>query len=424
MGLEEEMNLESRFVMPTFGRSKVEFVRGEGMRLYDNGGKEYLDFLSGIGVCSLGHCHPKVVEAVAGQAGELIHVSNYFYIKHRGEVAKKLSELLNRTSSKTSAGAASEANLAAHDWKTFFANSGAEANECAIKVARKWAKSKAEANGTDPDCAPSAIITLVKSFHGRTLATIAATGQAQFRKGFEPIPAGFVSCPINDLDTLKSTFEQMAGTVCAVMLECIQGESGVHVCTREFLEGVRRLCDDNGALMICDEVQCGVFRTGEPFAYQNFDIVPDIVTTAKGIASGVPAAACSARAEIADVMTPGTHGSTFGGSNLAMAAAYATLSELDSQAACTRIKEVGDYMRERLAQLPQVDDVRGMGLMIGIDIHGFDDAHQVVDAALELGLVINATGPNTLRFLPPLICEKQDVDTFIDKLTRAFDAVG
>lgn len=437
MTLQAEKQLESAYVMPTFGRSDVEFVSGEGMRLKDADGKDYLDFLSGIGVCSLGHCHPAVVGAITEQAQKLIHVSNYFYIENRGEVAQKLSELLGRGADEGNEGASEPARGAtpthaqsrdaaeedddAHPraWKTFFANSGAEANECAIKLARIWAQGQVAQRDCEPEASPSLIVTLVKSFHGRTLATLAATGQSRFHKGFEPIPEGFVPTPINDLASLESLFERLGSSICAVMIEVVQGESGVHVCAPDFVRGVRKLCDDHGALMICDEVQCGVFRTGRPFAYQHYGVVPDIVTTAKGIASGMPAAACSAKPHIADAMGAGKHGSTFGGSNLAMAAVRATLEALDQPHVARRIDEVGEYLRSQLASVSGVHSVRGLGLMVAADLDEGLDAHEVVAHALAEGLVINATGPSTLRFLPPLICTQADVDECVAKLKRA-----
>lgn len=416
MSLDQEKQLESTYVMPTFARSDVEFVSGRGMHLTDSNGKEYLDFLSGIGVCSLGHCHPKVVEALTAQAGKLIHVSNYFYIEGRGALAEKLSNLLNAGNG--------AAGVAPKTWKSFFANSGAEANECAIKLARLRAKKQAESQGQNPDLAPSVVVTLVKSFHGRTLATLAATGQAALHSGFEPMPEGFLPTPINDADALRSLFDTMGGSICAVMLECVQGESGVHVCDQDFLREVRRLCSENDALMICDEVQCGCYRTGKPFAFQHFGVVPDVVTVAKGVASGMPAAACCAVEEVADVMEPGKHGSTFGGSNLAVAAACATLEELSKPEYAASIQDVGAYLRESLAGVPGVDSVRGMGLMVGVDLAEGIDAHDAVKTALAKGLVINATGSRTLRFLPPLVCSKYDVDVFVEKLTATLGRIG
>ncbi len=423
MGLTEEKKLDSEYIMHTFGRKDVEFVKGSGMHLEDSNGDKYLDFLSGIGVCSLGHCHPVVVDAIKSQAERLIHVSNYFYIENRGELAKKLSDLLDFEPLGVSGAHAKGANTTKQTqrtgWKTFFANSGAEANECAIKAARLFAKNKAVAKGQDPSVAPTAIITLVRSFHGRTLATLAATGQSKFHEGFEPIPEGFLPTPINDIDALKGAFESLRGAVCAVMVEPIQGESGVHVCSDEFLIATREICDEYGALMICDEVQCGIFRTGMPFAFQHAGILPDIVTIAKGIASGIPCGACAARGEVADTLSPGQHGSTFGGSNIAVSTALATLEELSKPGFAEQIEEMGNYLMGRASELEGVIDVRGRGLMVGMDLRSGLDAPQVVTDALANGLVINATGPSTVRLLPPLICKKADIDEFLDNFVAA-----
>ena len=254
MTLAREMALESEYVMGTFARKPVEFVEGHGMTLIDDAGNEYLDFLSGIGVCSLGHCHPSIVQAVSDQAAKLIHVSNYYYIEHRGEVAQLLSNMLNAYVDEPSP----------ETWKTFFANSGAEANECAIKLARLYARRRTEAAGKDAELAPRLIVTLAKSFHGRTLATLAATAQPAKQEAFQPLPAGFTATPINDVEALERLFETQGDRICAVMIECIQGESGVHPCTEEFIGAIRRLTEEHGALMICDEVQSGIFRTGLP----------------------------------------------------------------------------------------------------------------------------------------------------------------
>lgn len=406
MSFEEEKKLEQKYVMPTFARYDVEFVSGKGMHLTDSNGKDYLDFLSGIGVCSLGHCNLIVVDAIAKQASKLIHVSNYFYIEGRGEVAKQLSDMANFDSPES------------FEWNAFFANSGAEANECAIKLARLHAN-LAEGNNGSPK--KSKIVTLRKSFHGRTLATLAATAQQRLHDGFYPLPQDFIETDINDVVALEKLFESQGGSICAMMFECIQGESGVNPCTKEFLQTARRLTEECGALLICDEVQTGVFRTGKPFAFQHFGIVPDVITIAKGIASGVPAGACLARPIFADEMTAGKHGSTFGGSNIAIAAALATLTELGKPAYAESITRTGEYMRSCLSKLEKIVDVRGLGLMCGVDINADLDAHDVVKKALELGLVINAPGDHTLRFLPPLICNSKDVDEFIDKLRQALD---
>lgn len=402
MSFEQEMHLEEEYVMPTFKRKPVEFVRGSGMHLYDAEGRRYLDFLSGIGVCSLGHCPDVLTRAISEQAQKLIHVSNYFYIEERGEVAARLSELLN-----AGCGAA---GVPPENWKAFFANSGAEANECAIKLARARAKKKAREAGIDPQDAPDIVVTLVNSFHGRTLATLAATGQDAFHVGFEPMPSGFTVLPINDSEALHSLFERMAHRICALLLEPIQGESGVHICTAEYLKDVRRVCDEHDVLMMCDEVQCGIFRTGKPFAFQCFGVVPDVVTIAKGIASGIPAAACCARGEYGDILQPGMHGSTFGGSNIAMAAANATLAELVEGNYQDKVTRAGVHLLNALASLPNITHARGVGLMCAVDLIEEIDATDIVDRALEAGLVINATGPHTLRFLPPLICTSDDID--------------
>lgn len=396
MSLEEQRTLESTYLLNTYARKPVELVRGEGMRVFDDQGRSYLDFVSGVGSVSLGHCHPAVVEAVASQAAELIHVSNYYYIESRGQVAKLLSDLLNT-------GVADDGRA---PWKSFFANSGAEANECAIKLARLWAKKHRHG--------AHAIVTLDRGFHGRTLATLAATAQPAKQEAFQPLPAGFVHTPLNDIAALEALFDEQGGDICAIMLECVQGESGVHPCTSEFLSAARRLATDHGALLICDEVQCGMYRCGTyPFGFQHFGVVPDIVTVAKGVASGFPTGMCAAREDIASAFEPGDHGSTFGGSCLAVAAAKATIETLACIDAASNAEEVGRYLRARLAELPQVVEARGLGLMCACDLADGIDAPAVVLKGLEAGLLLNSTGPHTLRFLPPLICSKADVDEMV-----------
>ena len=398
MSFIEQKQLDETYVMPTYARKQVCFVEGEGMRLRDDAGKEYLDFLSGIGVCCLGHCHPKVVKAIEEQAQRLIHVSNYYYIEHRGEVAAMLSNMLNGWRGEDTGGT----------WRTFFANSGAEANECAMKLARVWSKRFSHGGNV--------IITLEGSFHGRTMETIAATAQPVKQELFTPLPEGFVHVPLNDIDALEAVFEDYAQQVCAIMIEPIQGESGVHPCTQEFVRACEQLAHAHGALLIADEVQTGICRTGRPFAFQHFGVQPDIVAIAKGVAGGFPMGACAAREEVAAAFQPGDHGSTFGGSNLAMVAAHATLHALQDEHIVQNVVEVGAYLAERLAQLPHVTEVRGLGLMLGAEL---DEAiaPDVVAAGLEAGLVLNAPKSTTLRFLPPLICTKEDVDVLIEKLT-------
>lgn len=397
MSFEEQKALESEYVMGTFARKPVCLVEGKGMKVVDDAGNEMLDFVSGIGVCSLGHCHPAVVSAITEQASKLIHVSNYYYIEKRGQVAKILSDLLNF-------GLEEDQRFT---WNAFFSNSGAESNECAMKLARLYARRFGN-GGTD-------IVTLERSFHGRTMETLAATAQPAKQEAFQPVPGGFIHTPINDLDALQALFDDKANNICAVMLEPIQGESGVHPCTAEFLQGVERICRENGALVIADEVQTGIYRTGKPFGFQNFGIVPDIVSLAKGIASGFPTGACVAKKEVACAFEAGDHGTTFGGSNLAVAAALATLTTLAEEGTLERINVVGEHLRARLSQIPGVEDVRGYGLMIGCDVPNAN-ANEIVTNAIAEGFLLNATGPHTLRFLPPLICTEAEADAVADYL--------
>ncbi len=426
MSLQTEQALEQTYVMPTFARKPVELVRGEGMRVYDDEGREYLDFIAGIGCDSLGHCHPSVVRALEEQAHKLIHVGNYYYIENRGEVALMLSSLLSASAAEAEEGVSageSAQGAAFHEapeaWKVFFTNSGAESNECAIKLARLYTRRKAEAKGVTPsaDEAP-VIITLLHSFHGRTLATLAATAQLTKQEVFQPLPAGFDFSPINDIEALRAKFDEYGDRVCAVMVECIQGESGVHPCTPEFLQEVRALTEERDALLICDEVQTGIFRTGKPFGFQNFGITPDIVSMAKGIASGFPMGACAALAHVADAFHPGDHGTTFGGSNLAIACAKATLTELSSEGFAASVCATGEYFRQRLAALDALTEVRGYGLMVGADLADpAIDAFGLAVRGLDRGLLLNATGPHTLRFLPPLICTNAEIDVLVERLS-------
>lgn len=399
MSLAQQQAIESEYLMSTYVRKPVELVRGKGMRVFDDEGREYLDFISGVGSVSLGHCHPAVVDAVSQQAARLIHVSNYYYIENRGEVAKLLSSLLNTC--------VSEGERT--PWRSFFANSGAEANECAIKLARLWGK-KHKGGALE-------IVTLDRSFHGRTLATLAATAQPAKQEAFKPLPDGFVHTPLNDIEALETLFSERGDAICAIMVECVQGESGVHPCTRGFLQAAERLAREHGALLICDEIQCGMYRCGTyPFGFQHFGITPDVVTIAKGVASGVPTGMCAARGEAASVYEPGDHGSTFGGSCLAVAAAKATIETLAAEGTAASVEEVGAYLRERLAELPHIIEVRGLGLMCACDFDESVDAGALTLAGLDEGLLLNSTGPHTLRFLPPLICTKADVDVLASRL--------
>ena len=392
--------LDSTYIANTYARFPVTIARGKGSLVWDADDKVYIDMATGIAVNSFGIADPAWIRAVTEQLCTVQHASNLYYTAPDAQLAQLLCE---KTGMK----------------KVFFSNSGAEANECAIKLARLYARRRTEAAGKDAELAPRLIVTLAKSFHGRTLATLAATAQPAKQEAFQPLPAGFTATPINDVEALERLFETQGDRICAVMIECIQGESGVHPCTEEFVGAIRRLTEEHGALMICDEVQSGIFRTGLPYGFQNFGVLPDIVTMAKGIASGVVAGACAAKSSIAAAFAPGDHGTTFGGSNIAMAAAHVTLSTLLAPGMGAQIESVGAYMRERLARLPHVQEVRGFGLMNGIDLtHEAPSAPDVVAAGLEAGLVLNATGPHTLRFLPPLICTEADVDVLVQKLEQ------
>lgn len=412
MGFAEQRALESEYVMGTFARKPVQLVEGDGMRVTDSEGNELLDFIAGIGVCSLGHCHPALVNAIDAQAHKLVHVSNYYYIEHRGEVAKMVSDLINE--------GVDEADR--ETWQSFFSNSGAESNECAIKLARLYARKRAVAQakpGAEDEAfaaAPRTIVVMERSFHGRTLATLAATAQPAKQEAFMPLPDGFIATPLNDVAALERLFEQRGDAICAVMLEPIQGESGVHPATPEFMQAARRLTAERGALLMCDEVQCGIFRTGKPFGFQNFGVVPDVVSIAKGIASGFPMGMCAARASVAAAFEPGDHGTTFGGSNLAVSSALAVLRAIQDEGVADNVLRVGAYMRERLSSLPGVVEVRGFGLMNAADLREGISAPDVVSRALGKGLLLNATGPSTLRFLPPLICTEADVDVLVEAL--------
>lgn len=400
---EQEVELEEKYLMHTYGRKPVEFVRGSGMKLYDDEGGEYIDFLSGIGVTSMGHNHPAVVRAIKEQADKLLHVSNYYYVEHRGELARELSVLLEQNPADALGNTGST-------WRTFFANSGAEANEGAIKLARHWGHTHRDGATT--------IVTAKRSFHGRTLAALFATGQEWKQDPFLPPVSGFLHTELNDIDALKHLLEgPESDGIVAVMLECVQGESGVWPCTDEYLRAARELTLAHHMLLIIDEVQTGMYRTGKPFAFQNYGIVPDIVSVAKGMGDGAPIAGFCATDTVASELSPGEHGSTFGGSPLVCAASLATLEAFRSEKIWDNVAEVGGYMRAKLTDLPHVREVRGKGLMLGMDLD-LPIAVQVVNRALDEGFVLNSTGEHTLRFLPPLICAKSDVDALVDMLKR------
>ena len=397
----EEKRLDDAFVMHTYGRLPVEFVSGHGVTLVDASGREYLDLLGGIGCASLGHAHPAVVEALREQAGKIWQTSNYFYAENRGELASALSALLSTTTDE----GGHEMGSTGTRWKTFFANSGAEANEGAIKLARRWGETNLDGAST--------IVTARKSFHGRTLATLAATGQDKFHKSFRPLPEGFVSVPLNDIYTLRERVER--GGICAIMLECVQGEGGVWNANYDYLRDVRDLCTEKGLLLIIDEVQTGFYRCGSPFCFQRSGIEPDVVAMAKGIADGFPMGAVAARAEVADLLQPGDHGSTFGGNALACAVGLACVNALAEGEMGEHVLSVGRHLRHRLTAMPHVSEVRGHGLMRGAQLD-VPIATQVVEEGLAEGLVMNHVGDSILRFLPPLVITREEVDEACDRL--------
>jgi len=388
---EQAAALDAQFHMHTYARKPVMFVRGEGMRLYDDDGREYLDFVAGIGAVNLGHSHPAVVEAVREQIGKLTHVSNLYYVEHRDELARDL------------------VGLHGGDARVFLCNSGAEANEGAIKLARKWGRAHRGAKCHE-------IVTAERSFHGRTLATLAATGQPSKQEAFAPLPAGFSHVPLNDIGALEAA---VTDSTCAVLLEPVQGEGGVFPCDPGYLAAARALCDERDVLLMFDEVQTGMWRTGSAFAWQLYGVRPDVMCLAKSLANGLPIGAVLADADVADAFAPGDHGSTFGGGPVVCAAARACVGALQAERLGERAVESGEYLRSRLRAFASdtgtVADVRGAGLMNALE---FKDpiAGEVASKALARGLVLNNIGTHILRILPPLVCARPEVDTLLAEL--------
>jgi acetylornithine aminotransferase len=386
------------YIMKTYGRYPIAPVRGAGCRLWDADGKEYLDFLAGVAVNNLGHCHPKVVKALQDQAASLIHCSNYYQIPQQIELAEL---------------------LCCHSFadKAFFCNSGAEANEAAIKLARKYSRETFD----NPE--RYEIITATDSFHGRTMATVSATGQEKVQRFFDPLLHGFAHVPFNDLSALEAAITPLT---CAVMLEPIQGEGGINIPTVEYMQGVRELCDRHRLLLILDEVQVGMGRTGKLFAHEHFSITPDIMTLAKALAGGAPIGTMLATDQVAASFSPGTHGSTFGGNPLVTAAAVATVRAILEEGLLNRAEEMGEYLHGELETLgkryPFVKEVRGIGLMIGmsLSIPGAD----IVKHGHQRGLLLNVTHDTVLRFVPPLIVTKQEVNRMIEILAGIFKEIA
>lgn len=374
---------EKKYLMDTYNRYPIMPVKGEGTRVWDSEGNAYLDFVAGIAVNSLGHCHPALVEAIKKQAETLIHCSNLYWNEKQIELARMISE--------NSFGG-----------KVFFANSGAEANEGAIKLARKYASLKYGGKRYK-------IITAKNSFHGRTFGALTATGQEKYHKGFGPLLAGFKYVPLNDIEAL---YEAVDDEVCAIMLEVIQGEGGIHEATPEYVKAVRKICDENDLLFILDEVQTGIGRTGKLFGYEHYGVVPDIMTLAKGLGGGFPIGAIVAKEDKA-VFKPGDHASTFGGNPLACAAGIAVLNEVTKDGFLEGVDKKGKYFREGLETLQKkhkvVKEIRGKGLMVGCEVD-LEDASEIVLKALEKGLLINSVSHNVLRFVPPLIVTEEEID--------------
>lgn len=395
--LEAVQSDDRAYVMGTYGRQSVVIVRGKGCKVWDSEGKEYLDFLSGIAVVGVGHSHPKVANAIALQAKSLMHISNLFHNPLQAKLAKRLCQLTDMD-------------------KVFFCNSGAEANEAALKIARKWGKKK-----RGSECFE--IITFEGSFHGRTMGTVTATAQPKYQAPFLPLVPGFKYAPLNDLHILDNL---ITDKTCAVMIEPIQGESGVKPATSEFLAGVRALCDEAEVLLILDEIQCGMGRTGRFLASQNSSVQGDIVTLAKGIADGFPMGACLARGEAANTLVPGDHGSTFAGQPLACSAALATLDVLDEEDLLNNARVVGASFMASLKKLQldtggAITEVRGFGLMIAVQLRD-PIAKQILAKLLELGVIVNAVGDSILRLLPPLTVTVADCEEVTAKLNIALSA--
>jgi predicted acetylornithine/succinylornithine family transaminase len=372
--------------MKTYAPADVTFVRGSGTELFDADGRRYLDFLSGLAVTSLGHAHPAVAAALCEQAGTLLHVSNLF----RNAIAPEVAATLDR--------------LLGGGGRVFFCNSGAEANECAIKLARRWGGRGRHV-----------VVSAYGSFHGRTLATLHATGQPQKHETFQPLPEGFRHVAWADLDALDAAVDP---SVAAVLLESVQGEGGVNPASAEYFAGVRRLCDERGMLLIVDEVQTGLGRTGRWFGFQHLDVAPDVVTLAKALGNGVPIGACWARAEVADVFEPGDHATTFGGQPLATAAAGAVLAELERIDAPARAERAGRRLAESVAALAGVAGVRGRGLLLGAELVAGLDAKAIAAGALEAGLVVNAVTATALRLAPPLTVTDGEIDEAVAVLDK------
>lgn len=396
MKTKELIENEKKYLMQTYTRPAMVLDRGEGMKVWDLEGKQYYDFIGGIAVNALGYCHPKVVEAIKNQAEKLIHCSNLFYNGPQIILAKKLVE------------------ISCGD-KVFFANSGAEVNEGAIKLAVKYFKEQNKDKHK--------IIYMKNSFHGRTIGTLAATGKFKYQKDYLPLLPKFKQALFNNLNSVK---EAVDDRVAAIIVEPIQGESGINIASKEFIEGLRKLCNEKDMLLIFDEIQCGLGRTGKVFAYQYYNVKPDILTVAKSLGGGLPIGALIAKEKVASSFKPGDHGTTFGGNPVACAAAIAYLKVLQEENLIAKCKEKGEYFKKKLEELKEkypeyIKKIRVLGLMVGLEIE--KNGSEVVKKCLEKGALINCTAGNVLRFLPPLIIEKEEIDYLIEVLDKIFKKI-
>ncbi len=386
MNTKEIQEIYDRYVIPNYIRNPILLEKGSGVDVWDAEGKRYLDLFSGWAVSLLGHCHPHVVAAIQTQAAQLQHAPNIYYTEPQGLLAKHISE-------KSFGG------------QCFFCNSGAEANEAAIKLARIH----------NANTGRYKIITFLNSFHGRTIATVTATAQPKYHKGFAPLVEGFSYVPFNDLDALKKSIDDKT---CAIMLEPIQGEGGINIATKEFMHGIRKLCDEKGLLMILDEVQCGMGRSGKYFAYQHYDIEPDVMTLAKALGGGVAIGAMTAKKEIAKSLVPGSHASTFGGNPLACAAGVAVFETIEREGLLENVRKMGSYSVEQLKILQKtykiINDVRGVGLMIGIELSVA--GAELIKSCIQAGLFLNCTHDKVIRFMPPLNVKREHIDEGLDIL--------
>jgi len=382
--------------MPTYGRLDVTFTRGEGAWLWDQNNKRYLDALSGIAVCNLGHAHPAVHQAISAQSQQLLHTSNLYHIPKQQQLATKLCELSGMDN-------------------VFFSNSGAEANEAAIKIARLYGHEK---NIENP-----AIIVMQQSFHGRTMGTLSATGNHKVQDGFNPLLDGFIHVAFNDITAIKSALNQHSNIV-AILVEPVQGEGGVNIPAPDYLNKIRELCDSHEILMMLDEVQTGIARTGAWFAYQHNNIIPDVCTLAKALGNGVPIGACMAKGKAASLLTAGKHGSTFGGNPLACSAALAVLDTIESEQLCQQASEKGSAINQafskKLKNNTHIIDIRNKGMMIAVELD--KPCTELVALAVNAGILINVTGENSIRLLPPLIINNEQIALLVDTLSNLIDS--